>query len=834
MESFFEDIRHGLRTLLKNPAFTLVAILTLALGIGANTAMFSLTDQVLLRMLPVQKPQELVVLTSPGIKPGHVWSDTDDGPSFSYPEYKDLRDRNQVFSGLLARYVTEVNISGQGDSQLANAELVSGNYFDVLGVTSSIGRVFGPGDETAKSANPVAVLSHGFWARHFGSNTQILNKQILVNGTSFTVVGVAQAGFNGVQVGQSPDLFVPITMKPQMTPNRDGLDTRRDYWVALIGRLKPGMTIERAESGLLPTFHAMLEEDAPSLKLTGTKKQQYIDQKIYLKPGSHGRPTLQADYRQPLLILMGMVALVLLIACANLASLLVARSEARQREIALRQVMGAGRGRLVRQLMTESLLLSTIGGIAGIVVASWTLGAIVSAIPESIGANGLKPQLDDRVLIFAVALSVVTGILFGLAPAIRATRESLQTTLKDQGVGVTGGRGDVRLRKVLMVGQVALTAVLLAGAGFFAHSLMNLKGQEIGVRTEHAIEFSVSPELNGYTPTRTAQLVDRMRQTIAALPGVRAVSYAEIPVLSNSNSTTNITVEGYNAQEGESTDVEVNSMGPNYLAAVGTPLIRGRDIAESDVATSQKVAVINEAMERRFFAGRDPIGQHFGWGQGDGIKVDVEIVGIMKNSKSVDLRQTIVPFVITPYTQNEHVGSATFYVRTNQDPLALATSLRSTVRNIDSSLPMYDLKTLRSQVDEIVFTDRLVTIFSLCLGALASLLAALGLYGVMAYVVARRTREIGIRMALGATQHNVSWMILREIVGMSAAGLTFGLIAAYALGRVVETQLFGVKASDPLVFLVAALLLGSVAMMAGWLPARKAAGVDPMIALRYD
>ncbi len=834
MESMLQDIRHGFRTLLKNPAYTLVAVLTLALGIGANTAMFSLTDQVLLRMLPVKQPQELVMLTSPGIKPGRVWSDTDDGPSFSYPEYKDLRDRNQVFSGMLARSVTEVNISGQGDSQLANAEMVTGNYFDVLGVTAALGRVFGPGDETAKSANPVAVLSHGFWARHFGSNPQILNKQIVVNGTSFTVVGVTQAGFSGVQVGQSPDIFVPITMKPQMTPNRDGLDTRRDYWVAIIARLKPGMTIERAESGLQPTYHATLEEDAPSLKLTGAKKDQYVNQKILLKAGSHGRMTLQADYRQPLLILMGMVALVLLIACANLASLLVARSEARQREIALRQVMGAGRWRLVRQLMTESLILSIVGGFAGIVVAAWTLGAIVSAIPESIGANGLKPQLDYRVLLFAVGLSLLTGILFGLAPAIRATRESLQTTLKDQGVGVTVGRGDVRLRKLLMVGQVALTAVLLAGAGFFAHSLMNLKGQEIGVQTEHAIAFSVSPELNGYTPARTAQLVERLRQTIAALPGVNVVSYSEIPVLANSNSTTNVTIEGYTAPEGENTDVEINSMGPNYLSAVGTPLIRGRDIAESDTATSPKVAVINEAFAKRYFPGRDPVGMHFGWGQGEGTKLDVEIVGVMKDSKSVDLRQTIIPFVITPYTQNEQVGHATFYVRTKQDPLAVATSLRNAVRNIDSSLPVFDLKTMTSQVDEIVFTDRLVTIFSLCLGVLASLLAALGLYGVMAYVVARRTREIGIRMALGATRHNVSWMILREIVGMSAAGLGIGLIAAYALGRVVETQLFGVKASDPFVFLVAALLLGVVAAMAGLLPARKAAGVDPMIALRYD
>ncbi|MGC2721138.1 MAG: ABC transporter permease [Candidatus Acidiferrales bacterium] len=834
MESLLQDVRHALRNLAQNPAFTLIAVLTLALGIGANTAMFSLTDQVLLRQLPVQKPEQLVVLRSPGPLDGHVHSDGDSGASFSYPEYKTLRDTNEVFSGLLARYPIQINMAGQGESQMANGELVSGNYFQVLGVKPALGRVFANDDETAKNANPVAVLSYGYWSQHFGSNSQILNKQILVNNVPLTVVGVSQQGFTGVQIGQLPDVFIPVTEKPVLMPADDDLMEHRNFWISLIGRLKPGLTREKAEAGILPTYHAFLVDDLASLKMSERGKKEYVAKKMILSPGARGRQILQADAKQPLLILMGMVGLVLLIACANLASLLVARSEARQREIALRQVLGAGRWRLVRQLMTESLLLAFAGGVAGLLIAEGTLGAIVSSIPESVGASGLKPVLDPRVLLFAIGLTLLTGVMFGFLPALRASASSINTTLKEHASGTTGSTNNVRLRKVLMVGQVALTAVLLAAAGFFAHSLRNLEGQDLGIKTEHVLEFSVSPQLSAYELAREEDLVQRMRQNIAALPGVRSVSLSEIPILANSNASTNITAEGYRASEDENTDVDRNSVDPNYLAALGIPLKRGREFNESDTATSQKVAIINDAMARRFFAGRDPVGLHFGWGRGSGTKTDIEIVGVMADAKSTDLRSAVRPFVLTPYAQMDHAGDATFYVRTDSDPAALGTTLRGVVRGLDPNVPIYDLKTLQTDVNELAFTDRLVTVFSLCIGLLAALLAALGLYGVMAYVVARRTREIGIRMTLGATSGSVSWMILREIVLMCATGLAVGLVVAYLLGRLIETQLYGVKASDPFVFVVAALLLAFVAMLAGWLPARKAAGVDPMVALRYD
>jgi len=836
VEALLQDLRYGIRTLAKNPGFTIVAILTLALGIGANAAIFSLTDQVLLRLLPVESPRELVVLSSPGRSWGRTWSDGDGSTSFSYPTYEEIRDRNEVFAGVLARFHVQVSVAGKGESQLVDAELVSGNYFQVLGVQPFLGRVLDSQDETAPGANRVVVLSYGYWTRHFGSDPNLLNKPLAVNGNSLTVVGVARPGFTGVQVGQIPDLFIPITMKAQMTPNWDGLADRGDHWVAIIGRLKPGISITKAQAGLVPMYRAILETDAVPLKFShgGAHEKEFLGKKIVLNTGSHGRPILQHDAKQPLLVLMAMVGLVLLIACANLAGLLIARGEGRQREIALRLALGAGRVRLVRQLMTESLILALAGGAAGLALASWTLSVIVNSIPETEGASGLTAQIDYRVLVFACAVSLITGVLFGLAPAIRATHTDLQRVLKDQGVNVSGGRTNVRVRKFLLISQIALTAVLLAAAGLFAHSLLNLKTQDLGVRPDHVLEFSISPELNRYAPAQTIALAERIRKSIDALPGVRSVSASQIPMLADSNSSSNITVPGYNAQEDEDMNVDQNWVGPNFLATMGIPLLNGREFSEADSSSSPKVAIINEAMARRFFAARNPIGLHFGFGGGKDVKLDTEIVGIVKDSKNTDVKTAARPFVFVPYAQSEHAGNATFYVRTNQDPVTLSGTVRNLIAGFDDNLPVYGVKTLTAQVDEIMFTDRLVTIFSLCLGLLASLLAAVGLYGVMAYVVARRTREIGIRMALGATQQNVAWMILREILGMLAAGLCIGLIAAYGIGRVVESLLFGVKASDPVVFVVAAGLLVAVALLAGWLPSRKAANVDPMVALRYE
>lgn len=835
MDTFLQDFRYGIRTLLKNPGFTVVAVLTLALGLGANTAIFSLTDQILLRLLPVEKPEELVILRSPGPKSGRVWSDGDSAASLSYPLYKELVDKNNVFSGLLARFAVSLSVAGEGQTERAEGELVSGNYFDVLGVRPALGRLFTSDDDRVVGSGQVLVLSHGYWTRHFGADPGILNKTLTINGTLMTVVGVTRPGFSGVQVGQTPDIFIPITMKAQMTPNWDGLNDHKDYWLAIIGRLKPGLSAAQAEQALAPIYRQILEEELPLMgRFSAEMRQRFVERPMLMETGSRGRPILQRDAKEPLLVLMGMVGLVLLIACANVANLLMARGAARQREIAIRMAVGAGRLRLVRQFIVESLTLSVIGGGVGLLVASWTIGALIGAIPESTGAVGLSASLDVRLLVFTIVLSVVTGLLFGLLPAIKSTRLNLETTLREQGSSVSSGLGQVRFRKGLVLSQVVLTTVLLVGAGLFARSLNNLKQLDLGLRPDHLVAFSLAPELNGYSPQRTTALFDQLHQALASQAGVDAVSESVIAAFTDSNSSANVTVDGYQAQEDEEMNVGQNFIGPDYFSTMGIPLVSGREFGTSDGATTPKVAVINEAMVRRFFGNRNPIGSRFTFGSGDKVKPDIEIVGVVKDSKHATVRDKVGPFAYLPYSQFKTLGNITFYVKTKQEPGAIAASIRREVQRLDGNLPVFNMKTLERQIDESLFADKFLTFLSMCFALLAALLASLGLYGVMAYTVTRRTREIGIRMALGATRGVVSWLILREVVVLAVVGLAVGLPAAYGLGRLTESLLFGVKAADPMVFFGAGLLLTAATLLGGYLPARKAASIDPLVALRCE
>jgi putative ABC transport system permease protein len=836
MQTVWQDLRYGARMLLKNPGFTVIAVLTLALGIGANTAIFSLTDQILLRRLPVERPEELVVLRSQGPKGGHVWSDGDDASSFSYPMYKDLRDRGaNVFSGLLARFAIPLSVAGAGQTERADGELVSGNYFEILSVRPALGRVFSQEDDRAPGAHQVVVLSHAYWTRRFGADPAILNKSLTVNGNPMTVIGVSREGFRGVQVGQTPDVFIPMMMKAQMIPNSRGLDDRRDYWLAIMGRLKPGMSRAQTEVAIRPSYRSILEEEL-SLRSGGNaqSRQRFLDKIILLEDGSNGRRILQRESKQPFLVLMGMAGLALLIACANVANLLLARGAARQREIAVRMALGAGRWRLMRQFLLESLLLSMTGGAVGLIVALWTIQGLVAAIPPSVGALGLSTELDPRLLGFTLALSALTGLLFGVAPAARATRLNLEATLREQGSSASGSLSSVRFRKALVASQIVLTTVLLVGAGLFARSLNNLKRLDLGVRADHLIAFSVAPELNGYTPQRTIAFFDDLRQSVAGLPGVRSVSAAELPILTDSAAGSNVTIEGYQAQESEDMEVRHNRIGPDYFATMGIPLLGGREFTVADTAGSAKVAIINETMAQRFFANRNPIGSHFAFGAGDRIRPDIEIVGVVKDSKHATVREEKRPFAYLPYAQETNLGRITFYARTDQDVGAIAPSLRREVARRDNNLPIYDLKTLRQQADESLFADRFLTFLSICFGSLAAALAAIGLYGVMAYTVTRRMREIGIRIALGATQGRVAWLVLREVALLAGAGLLAGAPLAFALGRAAESLLFGVKAGDPLVFAAAGSLLTLVALFGGYLPARRAARVDPMVALRRE
>ncbi len=835
MQNLWQDIRYGTRMLLKNYGFTSIAVLTLALGIGANTAIFSLTDQILLRLLPVDRPEELVVLRAPGPKRGRVSSDGDDAASFSYPMYKDLRDRSDAFAGLIARYAISLSVAGAGQTERADGELVSGNYFEVLGVRPALGRVFNQEDDRVPGASPVIVLSHAYWSRRFGADPGILNKTLTVNGTLMTVIGVSRAGFQGVQVGQRPDVFVPMMMKAQMTPNWKGLDDRKDYWLAIIGRLKPGTSIAQTQEAVRPSYRSILEEEVSLMPgWSAETRQRFLDKRILLEEGGKGRQVLQRDTKKPLLILVGMVGLVLLIACANVANLLLARGAARQREIALRMALGAGRWRLIRQFLVESLLLSFLGGAFGLMVAAWTIKGLVAAIPPSVGLLGLSTNLNPRLMVFTMALSAITGILFGVAPAIRATRLNLEATLREQGSSVSGSQSHARFRKSLVVSQIVLTTALLVGAGLFARSLNNLNRIDLGLRADQLITFSIAPELNGYSPQRTITLFDDLRAVLASVPGVRSVSAAEIAILTDSNSSSNITIEGYQAQEREDMNIHTNRVGPDYFATMSIPLLSGRELANSDVAGSQKVAIINETMTRRFFTNRNPIGSHFGFGSGNSVRLDIEIIGVVKDSKHSTARERARPFAYLPYAQGEDLGRITFYARTDQDIAAIAPSLRSEVQRRDANLPVYDLKSLRQQADESLFADRFLTFLSVCFGLLAATLAAIGLYGVMAYTVTRRSREIGIRIALGAGHGRVAWLILREVSLLALIGLLIGAPLAFALGRAAESLLFDVKATDPLVYIAASLLLAFVALLGGYLPARRATKVDPMIALRCE
>src|SRR5579872_1441382 len=838
MNTLLQDMRYGLRMLGKSPAFTAIAILTLALGIGANTAIFSFTDQVLLRNLPVPHPEQLVVLRSPGPNPGRTSSDISDGAQvFSYPMYKDLREHTTVFSGLLACFGVDVNVSGRGTTQSGSGVLVSGNYFQTLGVEPALGRVFDANDETAPGANPVAVLSYGYWTRKFGADPSILDKTLTVNGTALTVVGVARKGFDGVQFGSLPDIFIPITMLTQMAPT-SGLDLgkRTDHWVAILGRLKPGVSRARAQASLQPIYAPLLEEDAKLLKLSNTslRTKLLLDKPLQLTDGAQGRQVVQPGAEEPLLVLLGMVALVLLIACANLASLLVARGEARQREIAVRLAMGAGRARLVRQLLTESLMIGIAGGVAGVAFASWCLNTMVSAIPSDAGMTGLTATLDPRVLWFAAAVTIVTSMLFGLAPALRATRVDLQSTLKDQGSSVSEGRSNVRLRKVLIIAQVALTAVLLVGAGLLAQTLTNLEHANLGVRTENVLQFSVEPDLNGDKPAQTLALGQQARQAIAALPGVRSVTISEEEVFANDDNSSNITPEGYTVRPDEDTNVFWAYISPNYFSTMGIPLAAGREFTDADTTTSQKVIIINQALARRFFAGRNPIGLHIARGAGSSVHPDMEIVGVVADSKWDGPRAKIVPFMYQPYTQDPELGTLVFYVRTERDPAQMAATLHATMERLDANLPVNNMRTLTAQIGDEMFNDRLVAVLSMSLALLAALLAALGLYGVLSYVVARRTREIGIRMALGGQRADILRLVLGQGAQLTVIGGVTGIVAALALARLMSSLLFGVRANDPLTFVAVAVLLAIVSGAACYIPARRAVRVDPIVALRYE
>jgi predicted permease len=813
------DVRFALRTLVRTPVFTAVAVLSLALGIGANSAIFSLLYQVLMRSLPVADPESIAVLHFEGTRNGSSSSDSD-ASVFSYPMYRYLRDRSQVFDGLIARSRADANVMSNGQAERAVAELVSGNFFPVLGVQPLLGRLFGAGDDVTPGAHPVAVLSYGYWTRRFGASSAILNQTIRINGVSMTVVGVAPRSFLGLIGGQSPDVFVPMAMRKLMNAGVDDLTQRRAHWLNMFGRLKPGVTRAQAQAALAPVHRGILEEElAANGRSSARYRERFLASQLSLEPAARGVNQLEKNWAKPLGMVMVMVGLVLLIACANVANLLVSRAAARRKEVTVRVAIGASRWRLARQFLTESLLLAGLGGAASLAFAYLVSKGLLALVSTNSLGGWLTPAVDLRLLAFTFTVSLLTGLLCGMAPAISGTRPVI-------------ARGHVRLRRLLVTAQVALSLVLLIAAGVFTRSLANLLHFNLGFRPERLLVFTINPALSGYPSASTASLVDRLRQRLAALPGVVFVAASRITPLSNSGSSENVTVEGYHAAEDENTDCETTAISPGYFRTLGVPLIAGREFSDADVG-KPKTVIVNQAFVDHFLPGQIPLGRHMTQGAGD-VKLDTEIVGVVGNTKHGSVRTKPPRFVYYPYKQVNNLREMTFLVRAGRDDAALAIQARAVVHEMDANVPVFRMQSMEVQIGRTVYLDRLIAWLAAGFGLLAMLLAGVGLYGVIAYVAAQRTREIGIRMALGATRGSIAWLVLREVAMMLLAGLAIGIPCALAAGQFAESQLFQIHAGNAAVIIGAVAVLTLAALAAGYLPARRAARLDPLRALRHE
>jgi len=867
MKHLARDLKYAVRGLARSPLFTTVALVSIALGIGANTAIFTLVDEVLLRQLPVNQPEQLVLFS--GAR-NHYGSNSG-GNMLSFPMYEDFRDTfvdapatlarvsrpvpnpaptPKVFSGLLARRPLAMNVGVDGQTERVPGELVSGTYFQILGVGAAIGRVIEPDDDRDRGNNPVAVLSYTYWRNRFGGDPGIVGKPITVNNTKLTIIGVSQSGFDGMDIGYVPSLRVPVMMKAQMTPNWDDLDNRRSRWVNVFGRLKRGVSREQALAALQPFFHGLLEQEVQEAAFSNTTaytREQFLKGQVSLLAAAQGRSPIREQLSQPLWLLLGIVVGVLLISCANVASLLIARAAARQKEIAVRLALGASRGRIVGQLLVESVVLAAIGGTLGLMMASWTTRLLLGFLPTSETPHVITGAIDYRVLAFNFALSLATGVLFGLAPALRSTKPNLAPTLKDQ-VGAVAG-GGVRLRKALVVAQVTISILLLISAGLFIRTLQNLRLLDLGIRPESVIAFNISPAISGYTPERIPPLYKSLVERLAGQPGVQAVAFANVGLLEGNEWDSTITVEGYQAKPGERMNPYCNSISPGYFRTMGVPVIAGREFDARDEGAAPKPtdpnqndgrgngyrhAIVNQSFAKRFFGDNSPVGRHIGFGLNPGTPTPLEIVGVVRDSKYTGVRDDVPQQVFFPLLEERTPSSVVVYVRATGDPSSVFGAAQRTMHDLDSNVPVYNLRTLERQIDRSLLVERFIATLSTAFGVLATLLAVIGLYGVMAYTVARRTREIGVRMALGAVQGDVVWLVMREVLVLVGTGVAIGLAAAWGLNRVVGSVLYGVSATDPLTIAAAAAVLIVVALLAGYVPARRATRVNPVLALRYE
>jgi len=834
MTSLLPDLRFALRTLARQPLFATVAILSLALGIGANTAIFTVMDQLMLRRLPIRDPQRIVMIYQHANNMGSNLGTRMN----SYPMYQDFQRKAAPFSDVICRRLVEASLAVGNVTERVGAEIVSGNYFQALGVKPALGRVFNSAeDDQVYAGHPVVVLSYDYWKTRFAANPHVVGMKIQVNNYPMTIVGVSAEGFQGLDPAQEPQIRVPILMKDAMLPDFTWVHMadRRCRWVQVFARLKPGYTPESAQAALQVLFTQIrqYEMTLPAAKdWSQYSRNDFMRGAIRVETASTGYSDLRQGFSKALIVLMCMVGLVLLIACANVANLLIARAVARQKEIAVRLSIGASRGRLIQQLLVESMLLSLAGGIAGIGVAVALTRGLLSLATTTDAHLLLHATPDLRVLLFTLALTFLTGLIFGLVPALRASRPDLWTTLKDAVGAIAGSGSSLVLRKSLVVVQVALSFLLLFGAGLFVRSLQNLESTKTGFRDlDNVVTFQISPSLNGYPSPRAAHLDSELLDEIRAIPGVKSAAYAAVPVLSGDEWDSSKMVEGHRTKEGEDMQAFMNAVSPGYFATMGTPLLEGRDFTNADMHDGSHVVIVNQSFERHFFGNQSAIGRHIGDDNGPKTKLDSEIIGVVADSLYEGPREGVHRQAFEPFWGN---NSLVFYVRAGIGSDALFGALRHAVKRMDSALPVYALKTVENQLDQTLLSDRLVALLSAGFGLLATLLAAIGLYGVLAFVVNRRTKELGLRMALGANPGSVIWIVMKDVLLLLVIGLAVAAPAAVGLGRIVSNQLYQIQAADPAIAIAAMLLLAAVAGAAGFIPAWRASRIDPILALRYE
>jgi predicted permease len=842
------DLRFGLRMLAKAPGFTAVAVLSLAFGIGANTAIFTLIDAVLLRTLPVHEPEELVLLRWSSVSQypigvrwlnGNNWEERGRhlSTSISYPAFQQIRagatGSGRAFSDVLAFAVAgNPNVLTNGEGGNAFTQMVSGNYFSMLGIRPAIGRTLVESDDQPGAA-PVCVVSDRFWSRRFGSDRSIAGKAVAINGIPFTIVGVTPPEFFGLQPGLAIDVSVPLALQRIVAPRWDplvSLFTAPDHWwLATMGRLNPGVSARQASASAVTLFQRSID---PSLSFT---EERPPVASLEAAPGGQGLDQLRRQYSRPLWILMGMVGLVLLIACANVANLQLARAASRQREIGVRLSLGAPRSRLIRQLLTESILLSSIGGALGFGMAWWGSRLLVRFLSYADSPIPLNLQPDFRVLAFTAAACLVTGLLFGLAPAFRATRADLTPALKRDTPHAGAGVLRLGLAKGLMIGQVAFSLVLLFGAGLFVRTLVNLESLNVGFDQQNVLLFGVNGAGAGYRGAALNDFYDRVQERVAGLPGVVSATASYHLLLSGSSMDVGLWVPGFVPKTPERMHVRAFVAAPNFFQTMKIPLLRGRDFTGRDDLNAPKVVVVNEAFVKQYFADRDPIGRRIAW---DRTMPEMEIVGVVKDAKYYSLRNEAPSTIYLSFRQQQNSSWMHFEVRTAADPRALIPDVRRLLASLDRSAAVFDVKTQTDQIDELLLQERLFAKLTSFFGLLALALASVGLYGILSYAVARRTGELGIRMALGAQRRNIVSMILRETMLVVAAGLALGIPAALAAGRlasgVISDLLYGLKAGDVSTVAIAAAALLAVAAVAGFLPARRASSIDPMVAVRSE